>query len=126
MWHFLRCRLGWMMSAACLLTCHCLVAQVSVAGTVVDPDGAAVPNASIMLKTPHGNVVNGGAAHADSVGHFRLLNIGPGDYQLEVASLYGFEPYQTLIQVKAGMHELRIQLTPPIIKQDVVVAQEGR
>jgi Carboxypeptidase regulatory-like domain len=114
-----------MVSAACLLTCHCLVAQVSVAGTVVDPDGAAVPNANIILKTPQGNAVNGGAAHADSVGHFRLLNIGPGDYQLEVASQYGFEPYQTLIQVKAGMHELRIQLTPPIVKQDVVVAQES-
>lgn len=66
MWHFLRWGLGWVVSAICLLNCHCVVAQVSVAGTVVDPDGAAVPNASVVLKKPNGVVVNGGRANADT------------------------------------------------------------
>ena len=101
------------------------MAQVGVGGSVVDPDGAAVPNVSVVLRTPHGDAINGGEANADSVGHFRLPGIVPGDYQLEVTSQYGFQPYQALIQVKPGMHELRIQLTPPVVKQDVVVATES-
>jgi Carboxypeptidase regulatory-like domain len=101
------------------------MAQVGVAGSVVDPDGAAVPNVSVVLRTAHGDAINGGEANADSVGHFRLPGIVPGDYQLEVASQYGFEPYQALIHVKPGMHELHIQLTPPVVKQDVMVASES-
>ena len=46
-----------MAGAICLLSCHCLLAQVSVAGVIVDPDGAAVPDIGVVLKTLHGNAV---------------------------------------------------------------------
>ena len=85
--------------ATCLLNCHYLLAQVSVAGTIVDPDGAAVPSIDVVLKTSHGDGVAGGSAVSDSVGHFRLMGIAPGDYQLQVPPKYGFEQYQAPIHV---------------------------
>jgi hypothetical protein len=124
MQHLSRCGVKWMVSAICLLPLHFVLAQVSVAGTVVDPDGAAVPNVEVALKTLHGDPVAGGTADADAVGHFRLAGIAPGDYQLEVPAKYGFERYQAPVQVRPGMHDLRIHLTPPVVTQDVQVAPE--
>jgi hypothetical protein len=117
------CGLKWMV-AICLLNCHYLLAQVSVAGTIVDPDGAAVPSIDAVLKTPHGDGVTGGSAVSDSEGHFRLMGIAPGDYQLQVPPKYGFEQYQAPIHVRPGMHDLSIRLTPLVVTQDVVVAPE--
>jgi hypothetical protein len=114
-----------MVMAICLLNCHYLLAQVSVAGTIVDPDGAAVPSIDVILKTPHGDGVTGGSAVSDSVGHFRLMGIAPGDYQLQVPPKYGFEQYQAPIHVHPGMHDLSIRLTPLVVTQDVVVAPES-
>jgi Carboxypeptidase regulatory-like domain len=114
-----------MVVAICLLNCHYLLAQVSVAGTIVDPDDAAVPSIDVELKTPHGDGVAGGSAVSDSVGHFRLMGIAPGDYQLQVPPKYGFEQYQAPIHVRPGMHDLSIRLTPLVVTQDVVVAPES-
>jgi hypothetical protein len=122
--YFFHGGLKWMASAICLLSCHCLLAQVSVAGTVVDPDGAAVPSIDIVLITPHGDPVTGGSAASDSVGHFRLMGVAPGDYQLQVPPKYGFEQYQAPIHVRSGMRDLSIRLTPLVVTQDVVVAPE--
>ena len=66
-----------MVGAICLLNWHCLFAQVNVAGTIVDPDGAAVPNIGVVLKTLHGDAVSGGSANSDSGGRFHLTGILP-------------------------------------------------
>src|SRR5579859_1654652 len=95
----------WMAAAICLLTCHCLLAQVNVAGTIVDPDGAAVPGIGVVLKTLHGDAVSRGSADSDAVGRFRLTGIASGDYELTVPAKYGFEQYQAPVHVRPGMHD---------------------
>ena len=95
-----------MAAAICLLCCHCLLAQVSVAGTIVDPDGAAVPDIAVVLKTLHGDPLAGGSANSDAVGRFHLTGIASGDYELAVPAKYGFEQYQAPIHVRPGMHDL--------------------
>ncbi len=110
--YFFRCGSKWMVAAICLLTCHCLLAQVNVAGTIVDPDGAAVPNIGVVLKTLHGDEVSGGSANSDAVGRFHLTGILLGDYEFDVPAKYGFEQYQAPIHVHPGMHDLSIRLSP--------------
>ena len=97
---------------------------MSLAGAIVDPDGAAVPNIGVVLKTLHGGAVSGGSANSDSVGRFHLTGIASGDYELDVPPKYGFEQYQAPIHVRPGMHDLSIRLTPLVVTQDVVVAPE--
>src|SRR6266436_2936823 len=101
--YFLHYGLKWMAGAICLLSCQCLLAQVSVTGTIVDPDGAAVPDIGVVLKTLHGDPVSGGSANSDSVGRFHLAGIAPGDYELDVPPKYGFEQYRAPIHVRPGM-----------------------
>ena len=95
-----------------------------VAGTIVDPDGAAVPDIAVVLKTLHGDPLAGGSANSDAVGRFHLTGIASGDYEFAVPAKYGFEQYQAPIHVRPGMHDLRIRLTPLVITQDVVVGPE--
>ncbi|MEA2540071.1 MAG: hypothetical protein QOH35_1437, partial [Acidobacteriaceae bacterium] len=113
-----------MVAAICLLSSHCLLAQVSVTGTIVDPDGAAVPDIGVVLKTLHGDAVSGGSANSDAAGRFHLTGIASGDYELAVPAKYGFEQYQAPIHVRSGMRDLSIRLTPLVVTQDVVVAPE--
>jgi hypothetical protein len=93
-------------------------------GTVVDPDGSAVPSVEVLLKTLQGAAIPGGSTTADAQGHFRLLHVAPGDYELEIPAKNGFDQYQAPVHVGSGMSELRIQLTAPVVTQDVTVAPE--
>ena len=113
-----------MMGAICLLSCHCLLAQATIAGTIVDPDGAAVPDIGVVLKNMHGGAAPGGSATSDSVGRFHLAGIASGDYELTVPPKYGFEQYQAAVHIRPGIHDLSIRLTPLVVTQDVVVAPE--
>ena len=114
----------WIGGAIFLINCCSLFAQVIVAGTVVDPDGAAVPSVKVLLKTLRGSTVEGASTTADPEGHFRLMHIPAGDYELEIPSKYGFEQYQAPIHISPSTHDLRIQLTPTVVKQEVTVAPE--
>jgi Carboxypeptidase regulatory-like domain/TonB dependent receptor len=109
--------------AAFVVSSARLLAQVSVSGVVVDPDGAAVPQIDIQLHTSRGQLVQSGKAVSDAEGHFRLSRISPGDYELQVPSKYGFELYEMPIHISSGTPtNLRIQLTPAAVAQDVTVA----
>lgn len=122
---FFRRGLRWMLGAALLTGCYPLVAQISVAGVIVDPDGAPVPNLNVLLESSPGVAVNGGNTVSDSNGRFRLPHIVPGDYQLEIPSQYGFERYQAPIHVGSGVSSaLHIQLSLASVQQDVTVASE--
>lgn len=101
--------------------CAGLRAQVSVAGTVVDPDGAAVPNIDVLLQGTAGNTANA-QTNTDSNGRFRFSRMASGSYTLEVPPKYGFERYQSAIRIARGMRDLRIQLPTPVVKQAVTVS----
>jgi hypothetical protein len=119
------CGLKWSIVAASFMHCFLLVAQVSVGGVVVDPDGAAVSNVRIQLSTPRGAAVERANAVADSAGRFRFQHVAAGDYTLDVPATYGFEPYQQMVHITAGMRDLRIQLKTPVVTEDVTVTPQS-
>jgi hypothetical protein len=114
----------WLIGAICLMSCCNLFAQANLAGAVVDPDGSAVPSVEVLLRTLQGAPIPGGSTTADSQGHFHFPHVASGDYELEIPSKYGFDRYQAPVHVGTNMRELRVQLTAPVVTQDVTVAPE--
>lgn len=98
-----------------------LTAQVNISGTVVDPDGAAVPNVEILLKKSSAGDASAVKTTSDATGHFVLRHVSASPYQLEVPAKWGFDLYVSTVQVSAAMHDLHIQLVPSTVNQDVSV-----
>jgi hypothetical protein len=109
-----------------LFPCGALLAQVNVSGTIVDPDGAAVPNEEVILKTLQGTPVEGAKTISDATGHFRILHVLPGSYDLQVPAKYGFDEYLAPVHVVTGMHEVQIKLSSPKVTETVTVAPDNR
>jgi len=59
-------------------------------GTVADPSGAVVPNATVRITAPDGSAVAN--ATADTTGAFEIRNLAPGSYILR-ARARGFAPF---------------------------------
>ncbi len=55
-----------------------------LSGTVTDPTGAVIPNATITLRSLSGGGVRG--THADNSGQFHFAGLTAGRYQMEAAS----------------------------------------
>ena len=78
-----------------LLVCSIIAASVAaqsvsvVSGTVQDPSGAVIPNASVVLQTKSPNSSLSRAA-SDSNGTFHFENVPPGFYNL-IISASGFK-----------------------------------
>src|SRR6516165_10666112 len=72
----------------------------TVTGTVVDASGAAVPKALITLRNPLTNYTQGATTAED--GSFRLINIPPNPYHLEVTAS-GFAPYAQDVDVRNAL-----------------------
>lgn len=65
----------------------------SIAGTVVDQNGAAVAGATVRVTSP--NLISPQTATTDENGNFTVLNIPPGRYAVTVeAATAGFEKYE--------------------------------
>jgi outer membrane receptor protein involved in Fe transport len=60
----------------------------SVEGTVLDPNGAVVPNASVSLSGP--NLIRAQTSTTDEDGRYRFSQVPPGRYTVEVAATAGF------------------------------------
>jgi hypothetical protein len=57
----------------------------SITGTVVDPSGAAIPNAQVQVTDQAtGNVTR--ETTSDGSGNFRALNVAPGTYKIKVSA----------------------------------------
>jgi hypothetical protein len=63
----------------------------SVTGTVMDPSGAAIAGAQLKLTNVQAGVTRAGSS--DESGSFRLLQVAPGVYTLEVTSA-GFKQFR--------------------------------
>ena len=81
----------------------------TIQGTVTDPTGAAVPNAQVQIT----NAVTGYGQTAKSGpdGTFRLVNLPPNQYRLEVTAP-GFQPYRQDIAVHT---QVPIQVKAPLV-----------
>jgi Carboxypeptidase regulatory-like domain len=73
--------------------------SATLSGTITDPLGSPVPNASVSVK----NVSSGqtGKARADSAGRYKFSNLAPGDYTVSV-SAQGFESQSAQVTLGAG------------------------
>ena len=86
-----------------LVFCASATAQTNisgaVAGTVSDPTGAVVPNATVTVTNNATGQVQ--TAHSDASGHYTVPFLPPGDYKLTVTSA-GFTSYSATFHAAAG------------------------
>lgn len=72
----------------------------TIEGTVVDPSGAAVGKAAVELHNPLTGYSQGATSAAD--GSFRLVNLPPNSYHLEITAP-GFEPFAQDVTVRGSV-----------------------
>jgi iron complex outermembrane receptor protein len=81
--------------------------DITVTARVYDPQGRAVPHASVILrKLPEGGEVK---TQSDADGEFTLSNLAPGHYQIQVQAR-GFQPFTMRRQFNHSEAELAIHL----------------
>ena len=77
-------------------------------GTVTDPSGAAVPKATVTIVNRVTNYRQ--SVTTDNSGAFRLTNIPPNPYHMEV-SAPSFAPYEQDVTIRGAVPiSLKIQL----------------
>jgi hypothetical protein len=93
----------------------------TIEGTVVDPSGASVPGASITLH----NLVSGYAETATSspTGEFRLTNVPPNPYHLEVTAS-GFSVYSQDVDIRNAI-PVQVKATLALAGANTTVNVEG-
>src|SRR5204862_5480031 len=84
----------------------------SIGGTVMDPTGAVLPGASVVLSSAQGTVGSNQETASDARGAYQFLRLVPGTYIVK-ATMPGFRPVdQRNITVNADA-TARADLTLP-------------
>ena len=99
-------------------------ASSDIYGTVVLPDGSAIPGVAVTLT---GDVIGTKTAVTSEEGNFRFLRLPPGTYQLEFA-LDGFKTVINKdIRLFVGKNKnLNIQMETTKIKEEmIIIGQTG-
>jgi outer membrane receptor protein involved in Fe transport len=100
-----------------------LLAQVSIAGTIQDPSGAAVTNAEVVLKASEG--VPPQTTRTDYSGAFRFDRLLPGNYGVEVTH-GGFKVFTTRLRIGSRPPApLRIKLALADLQQQITVGSQA-
>ena len=100
-----------------LAAIHAQPAAASLTGTVYDPSGAVVPNATVRIKASSGPGES--MAYAGAAGFYQLKNLAPGEYALKV-TVPGFAAYQKTVQVNGAM-TLDVNLALGDVTESVVI-----
>jgi hypothetical protein len=95
----------------------------TIRGTVADPTGAVIPNATVSITTPGGRAV--ATATSDGAGAYHASNLASGSYVVHV-SAQGFAPYASqAVAIEAGQSkQFDIKLEIRVEKQEVQVESE--
>lgn len=91
-------------------------------GTIFDPSGAAVPNATVIMTDARTHKI--AMTTSDRRGKFLFSALEPGDYELEAVKR-GFEDYKAQQILEAGKdaaQDLKLQIAP-VTYEDEVVAE---
>jgi outer membrane cobalamin receptor len=92
-----------------------------MSGTVVDPDGARVPGAKLVLVIAGSGAVSAEAT-ADGTGEFRFDQLAPGHYELR-ATAEGFRAVPQAVLVAADEERrVRVELHVSAVTESVVVS----
>src|SRR5215470_7256363 len=90
---------------------------LSISGTVLDPSGAVVVGASILMRGQRGDLQQ--SAQSDSAGEFRFTGLPEGRYQIHVEQA-GFKPYETRLSLRGrSERQLRIILSIANFEQKI-------
>jgi hypothetical protein len=90
--------------AASLVSGRMASAQVEageIAGTVVDPSGAVVPEAAVSVRNLDTNYTR--TAITSSTGAYEITGLEPGFYQVTVTAA-SFKPFSAKVEVTVGNH----------------------
>jgi hypothetical protein len=102
---------------------HAQVAGGTLSGTVSDPNGGGVPNASVVIT----NVATGvnREVTTNSDGFYTAVNLLPGNYQLKVTAI-GFNPEETIgiIMTVGAQQTLDVALHVGTVSNRVEVTAE--
>jgi hypothetical protein len=95
----------------------------TVGGVITDPSGAAVPKANVTIVNRLTNYKQ--TAVTDDSGAFRLTNVPPNPYHVEVKSS-SFAPYEQDIDVRSSVPlDLRVKLALAGTKTTITVEAAG-
>jgi hypothetical protein len=83
-----------------VLLCQSVGGAGTIEGTVMDPSGAAVPNAAIEISNPITKFTK--TTQTDTSGVFRIPNVPPNSYHLNV-SAPGFTPSAQDVNVRSAV-----------------------
>jgi hypothetical protein len=118
-------------SAFCLLFLFCSVlafgqaGSTSLRGTVLDPQGGAVPDAQVTLSSSEIGVTL--AAHADKNGFYQFLDLRPATYSLSVTAP-GFATFKqsglVLLVSTPTTSDIRLEIATGATSVEVVASSE--
>ncbi|WP_263360057.1 TonB-dependent receptor [Acidicapsa ligni] len=98
---------------------HAQSSDASLAGTVTDAKGGALPNATVNVKKDSTSDVR--TVKADAQGHFSISGIASGRYTIEITAP-GFSVNSRVVQLVAGQdQDISIALTVGDVSQQVLV-----
>ena len=122
----MNCRkLFWMLTSLCLLvlgTAHGVQAQsASISGTVVDPSGGVVVNATVTIHNPVSGLER--SATTDNSGNFTFPNVPFNPYHLSVTAK-GFESYAQDVEIRSAV-PLSVPITLKVEGASSTVTVEG-
>ncbi len=99
------------------------VAGGTISGTVTDPEGKAVPNASIIISNPATGLKRNLVTNEDGI--YSAPNLVPGNYEV-TASSSGFKTTLEKVELKLGAETvLNLHLEVGDVSEKVVVAAEA-
>ena len=94
--------------------------NASLSGRVLDPSGAVIQGASVILRSPDGSPL---VATSDEVGTFRFEGLAAAAYELRVEAS-DFRTVLETIEVRSGEHRIvnrSLQLDPGLVIQERVM-----
>jgi hypothetical protein len=98
--------LGLLLSLVLILRpAHSQATQGSVAGTVKDPNGSVVANATVTLTNTDEGAQR--TTKTNSVGDYQFLDVKAGQYQLDIEA-NGFQKYEAVGVALQVRQELRL------------------
>ena len=96
-----------------------------LSGTVLDPSGAAIPNAQVTVNEPATGFTS--SANTSSAGAYSFAELQPGNYQV-TATAPGFAQavYNSVVIEAARTTDLAIQMKVGSSKQSIEVSAQGQ
>ncbi|MBK8150222.1 MAG: TonB-dependent receptor [Acidobacteria bacterium] len=98
------------------------VSNADLAGTVVDPNGAAVPGATVTAKSSATNITR--TVTANNSGEFQLIGLPPGEYDVTVEAATFKKTVITGVKLTVGQ-SASIEVKLELGTQDIVVNVSG-